>query len=308
MKKLLVVCGPTATGKTSLGIRLAKEFKGEIISADSRQVYKGMDVITGKESGKEVKTWLLDVVEPNEDFSVAHYVKLARQAIEDVWQRRKLPILVGGTGLYIKALIEGMATLNVPPVWPLRKKLAGWPVAKLAGKLKKLDLQKWQRMNESDRQNPRRLIRAIEIGWQGSQSQPKKPISQDCLLIGLKAPFKFLYRRIDKRVAERVKAGAEAEVRRLLKKYSFTNSVLGATIGYRQWRAFFEGKANREEVIQSWQFAEHGYARRQITWFKKALRQTQGKTCWFDISQPQWQDKVVKLVKSWYDQDNAPKS
>ena len=128
-------------------------------------------------------------------------------------------------------------------------------------------------------------------------------------MIGLKADNKVLYERIGKRVEERVKAGVEREIRSLLKAgYSFENSVLGATIGYREWQPFLENLMSKEEVIQGWKFAEHAYARRQMIWFKKALRQAQGKhkkIKWFDIGKRGWQEDVVKLITNWYTDSNG---
>ncbi len=169
-------------------------------------------------------------------------------------------------------------------------------------------------MNESDRNNPRRLIRAIEIASKIQNSKFKiqsaswrtKLKINNLLIIGLKASYKFLYQRIDQRVEERVEKGIIKEIQRLLKKgYNWENSALGTTIGYREWEKYFKsfrfqvsGFNLKEEIIQRWKFAEHAYARRQITWFKKALRQAQG--CWFDIYQENWQYKVEELIRDWY--------
>ena len=319
MNKLLVICGPTATGKTSLGLYLAKKFKGEIISADSRQVYKGMDIGTGKdiEKGKWIKEngkgghweiegiplWLLDVVEPNQEFNVVQYVDLAQKAIEEIKERKKLPIIVGGTGLYIKGLIDGIRTLGVKADWELRMRLENLPAENLFDLLSRIDPVKAASLNASDRRNKRRLIRAIEIA---SKDQPlktknkKKEIKAEVLIIGLKAEFKELYKRIDQRVEERVKEGAEEEVKRLIKKgYSWGLPALSA-LGYREWQPFFEGQATREEVIQKWKFDEHGYARRQLTWFKKDKR-----IKWFEMTSPGFKREVEKLAKSWYTDFNA---
>ncbi|MCJ7793250.1 MAG: tRNA (adenosine(37)-N6)-dimethylallyltransferase MiaA, partial [Candidatus Marinimicrobia bacterium] len=233
MGRLLIICGPTATGKTSLGIHLAKKFNGEIISADSRQVYKGMDIGTGKdiENGKwimdngksghweveEIPVWMLDVVEPNQEFSVAQYVELAQKIIEDLWQRKKTPIIVGGTGFYIKGLIDGIETLGVEPNWELRKRLEKLSVRKLFDILARLDSSKAASMNASDRKNPRRLIRAIEIASKSRRLKTedrKQKMTAEILWIGLKGEFKELYQRIDERVDKQVKIGAEEEVKK----------------------------------------------------------------------------------------------
>ncbi|HUW24409.1 MAG TPA: tRNA (adenosine(37)-N6)-dimethylallyltransferase MiaA [Patescibacteria group bacterium] len=305
MNKILTIAGPTATGKTSLAVKLAKEFNAEIVSADSRQVYKGMDIITGKETAERVKIWLYDVVEPNQKFSVADFYRLAWGAIQDIWKRGKLPILVGGTGFYVQAALEGIGTMGIEPNWELRERLFHCSVDLLFKTLEKLDPKRSRRMNESDRKNPRRLIRAIEIATrvQNSKLKVKSDSSKfknlDKLLIGLTAPLQVLYRRIDERAEERVRMGAEEEIKKLLGEgYDWDNSVLGSTIGYREWRDYFEGKAARDEVIQRWKYDEHNYARRQMTWFRKTLRQVQGK--WFDVDEEGWQEKVEMLVKAWY--------
>jgi len=331
MRKLLTICGPTATGKTALGIRLAKRFAGEIISADSRQVYRGMDIGTGKDlpakakfqvSNSELKklglgyylfdqipVWLLDVVRPDQEFSVAQYVKLARLVIADLWRRGKLPILVGGTGFYLQAVIDGLGSLGIEPDWELRKKLSRWGVEQLREKLRRLDPARLQGMNESDRQNPRRLIRAIEIGLRKKkgkvdhQDHGLKLKRSEILLIGLKAPTQELYQRIDRRVKERVRQGIEKEIQKLLNAgYTWSSSVLGTTIGYQEWRPFFEGQASREEVIKRWQFAEHAYARRQMTWFKRDPRIN-----WFEITQTGFEKEIVKKIKAWYDKNDDQK-
>lgn len=342
MKKLLIICGPTATGKTSLGIKLAKKFNGEIISADSRQVYKGMDIGTSKDLPKNsnfqflisnlrlknfqigyykikgVRFWLYDIVEPDYPFNVSDWVKCANLVIKDIINRDKLPILVGGTGFYIKSLINGIETLEITPDWKLREKLSNYSTNQLASLLKRINLQRWEKMNASDRKNPRRLIRAIEIT--SVKNSKKKSLihyntleycsqSLNVLMIGLRAPFSFLYQRIDSRVEERLKMNAEREVRKLIKKgYNFENSVLGATIGYKEWKKFLEGKRFLSEIIQEWKFAEHAYVRRQMTWFRKEKR-----IKWFDIQKKRWQDKqslsfydkVEKEVLIWYTQKNA---
>jgi tRNA dimethylallyltransferase len=314
MKKILVVCGPTATGKTGLGLKLAKKFNGEIISADSRQIYKGMDIATGKDinQGKWVKDhweiegiplWLLDIVEPNVEFSVAHYADLAWEKIKDIWQRGKLPVIVGGTGFYIKAVLENIPSQGIPPNWPLREKLELKSVESLFEELAKLDSFRAGQMNTSDRQNKRRLIRAIEIArWRVANLLPedqKLPVFET-LFIGLKTSSQILYRRIDKRVEERYKMGVKKEISGLLMKGFSWNLPSMSAMGYQEWRPFFEKKADLLQVLTRWKFNEHAYARRQMTWFKKEKQ-----IHWFDISQRGWENRVEKEVFIWYIKDNA---
>jgi tRNA dimethylallyltransferase len=309
MSKLLVICGPTATGKTSLAIRLAKKFKGEIISADSRQAYKGMDIATGKDLAiikkSKILVHLLDVVGPDEKFSAAKYHRLAWRAIKDIWRRKKLPIIVGGTGFYIKAIVDGIESLGIEPDWKLRRELENLEIRELVEKLKKLDPKKLNEMNQSDQNNPRRLIRAIEIATaRGHPPSVLRHPTSYVLMIGLTAPNKIIYERIDKRVEKRIKQGAEDEIKRLLEKgYSWESSVLGETIGYQEWQPFFKGKATKKETVERWKFAEHAYARRQLTWFKKDER-----IRWFETTNSGFEKKVEKLVKGWYTKSNAAKN
>jgi tRNA dimethylallyltransferase len=335
--RIVIICGPTATSKTRLAVELAKKYNGEIVSADSRQVYRGMNVITGKDIGKSkiknqksklqiknqkyqtcyylvnsVAVWMLDIVQPTYRFNVSEYVELANKVINNILSRGKLPIIVGGTGLYLRGLFGNIETLGIPPNNKLRKELNKLSVADLQNKLDQLG--KLDKFNQSDINNPRRLIRAIEIafqdpnlpaglsadkagkaGIQRSKDNNKKN-NRDILTIGLTTNNLELYQRIDQRVDERVEAGAEEEIHQLLKSgYNWNNSALGVTLGYAQWRDFFEGKSTREEVVQKWKFAEHAYARRQLTWFKKEKQIN-----WFDISGSDWQNDIITVIKKWY--------
>jgi len=165
--KVLVVSGPTATGKTAFGLELAKELNGEIVSADSRQVYIGNDLETGKDldliNKSGIKVWLINELNPGEEFSVSNWRKLANLAIEDILSRGKLPIVVGGSGLYIRALTENLLSVDIPRDMVLRKELKLKSASELFDYLKSVNSAKAKSMNNSDRKNPRRLIRAIEI-------------------------------------------------------------------------------------------------------------------------------------------------
>lgn len=297
MNKLLVICGPTATGKTIAAISLAKKFNGELISADSRQIYKGMDIGTGKDLPFNTKIWLYDVINPDEEFSVANYHELAWEIIEKIWQRKKLPILVGGTGLYIKAIIDGIDTLGIPENRKLREELENKDVGYLQKKLNEINPHRLEKMNDSDRNNPRRLIRAIElsINKKTITNNKNKAVKPDFLMIGLTAPRKDLYKRIDERVGKRVKQGIIKEIKELLGKGYGWNLPSMSGLGYRQWKEFFEGKETKNEAIQKWKYAEHAYLRRQLTWFKKDKR-----IIWYDIRKGDYDDKIVALVSSWY--------
>jgi len=321
VNKLLVLCGPTAIGKTSVGIKLANKCDGEIISADSRQVYKGMDIGTGKDIKKSSKfkvqssknfdvgyyeiekipVWLLDMAEPDKQVTVADWKAGAEIVISQLIKENKLPIVVGGTGFYIQALVDGIDTLGIPPNEQLRQQLSDWPVEKIRNKLKNLDAEVYQKLNRSDRHNPHRLIRKIEIamakensqyhssnyntgGWQG-----------EVLEIGLTAPNQYIYQRIDHRVEQRLEDGLLEEINILLAKgYGWDDPGLN-TLAYKEFRDYFENNQSLKECVQRWKYDEHGYARRQLTWFKG-----DEKINWFDITQDKWIDDLEKMVHNWY--------
>lgn len=318
-RKALLICGPTATGKTNLGLELAKKFSGEIISADSRQVYQGMGIGTGKDlpvnskfqipSTKkiinsklqigyyvidDIKVWLYDIVRPDYQFNVSDYVKCADLVLEDIWRRGKLPIVVGGTGLYIKGLVDGIEMMNIKPDLKLRQQLNNLTIEQLKEKLLNLNKDKLDSMNNSDRNNPRRLIRAIEIANAGKMFQCTSALKQkiESLWIGLTAPYSELYKRIDQRVEERMKMGMEGEVKSLLDKgYNFENSILGVTMGYKEWIPTLR----RDDIIARWKNTEHAYARRQMTWFKKEKR-----IKWFNLNKKGYDSAIEKLAGKWY--------
>jgi len=264
MSRLLVICGPTATGKTAIAAMVAKKFNGELVSADSRQVYRGMDLVTGKDR-PDVPIWLYDVVSPDEEFSVSHWVKLARGAIDDIQKRNKLPIVVGGTGLYIHALLHPFETINIPPDTALRARLQTMSLVELQAMTTRGD------MNESDWNNPRRLVRKIEIA--GSKKwRTKQENTYDAFVIGLTAPLVMLDKRIDERFKKRVRQGMKKEIKILFKKYGKELPSMSA-IGVN----------------------EHAYARRQMTWFKK-----QKGIRWFDVTDPEYMNRMAAAVAAWY--------
>lgn len=309
MKKLLVICGPTATGKTALAVKLAKKLGGEIISADSRQVYKGMDIGTGKGLPvADAKVWGYDLVDPKKDFSVANYVRFARKTLREAGRRMKLPILVGGTGLYIQGVVDGIPTANVAKNENLRKNLIGKSPEELFEILAQQDPVKAASLNASDKKNPRRLIRAIEVAqWKldsgGGFVKTPALTNYSTLFIGLSAPKEDLFKKIDMRVDDRVLKGVEKEIKKLLSAGTSWDDQAMSSLGYRQWRGFFEGTKNKNEAILQWKKEEKKYARRQITWFKRDRR-----IKWFDISKPHWSDDVEKLAQKWYSSQNAKKN
>lgn len=296
MNKVLSIVGPTATGKTSLAVALGKQYNGELVSADSRQVYRYMDIGTGKdrESLQGIPLWMYDVVTPDEPFNVALFFKKARECIEDVLKRKKLPILVGGSGLYISSILHPL-TVTVTPNALLREELSTYTKQELQQKLKHVGKKYWDALNPSDRENPRRLIRKIEIAL-GTNSKPsKKKELYDVLQIGLTGSMGVLYKHIDDRVDKRVTQGMVEEIRMLLQKGYTWDMPSMSGLGYRQWKPYIDGIKTKEEVIQKWKYDEHAYARRQMTWFRK------DKTIhWFDIETEEVLKKIESLVRSWY--------
>ncbi|MDD5433411.1 MAG: tRNA (adenosine(37)-N6)-dimethylallyltransferase MiaA [Candidatus Pacebacteria bacterium] len=275
--KLIVILGPTASGKSDLAIRLAKKFNGEIVCADSRQIYKGMTIGTAKTSetrsrnprpGLGVPHHLFDIALPNKPLNVAIYKKMAEKTIKDIQKRGKVPFLVGGTGLYIKAIVDNLQFPKLKPNQKLRKKLEQKTTKELFIIYKKLD---GQGAKQIDNNNKRRLIRAIEVCkitgqpfWE--QRQKATPLF-DVSQIGIKFPKAELKKRIGKRTNKMLKQGLEREVKLLVKKYGWT-AVLQNTIGYAEWQKKTTKKKLRELIfLHTIQFAK-----RQMTWFKKEKR------------------------------------
>lgn len=276
---MIVVTGQTATGKTALALKLAKTHDGELVNFDSRQVYKYLDIITGKDL-KPGQIRLYDVVEPDKYFSSYDFVRRAKKIIEEIMRRNKTPILVGGTYLYLKHLLYGF-DVGAPPNFNLREKLNSKAVLELQKELKKIDPVTFEKMNYSDQRNPRRLIRKIEIETlrlaQGGKAVMANQFTlegtnQDLpkIFIGLRFKNnKDLKQAITIRVERRLKQGAIDEVKWLLKKgYEETDPGL-KTIGYRELINYLKGKASREEAIENWINHEVQYAKRQYTFMKK---------------------------------------
>jgi len=286
MNKLLVILGPTASGKSNLAIQLAEIFHGEIVSADSRQIFKEMNIGTAKILNSKIPHHLIDFINPTESFSVAQYKKSAYQTIKNIQKKGKLPILCGGTGLYISSVIENWQFPKIPAQNKLRKRLEEKSIQKLLEIYKKIDPQGAQMI---DAKNKRRLIRAIEVSsfsnksfWQ--QRRKNKPIF-DTLLIGLKLSKEELKQRINKRTGRMIQIGLEAEVKNLVNKYGWVSSL--QSIGYQEWKEYFNNKINKKEVQNLIELHTLQYIKRQITWFKKM----EG-IKW--IEKP---EKVIKLIK-----------
>lgn len=294
-KPLLIISGPTATGKTALAVKLAKKYQGELISADSRQIYRGMDIGTGKDHPPGVKIHLVDLITPDQSFSVAQYQKFALAKITEIQSRGKLPIVVGGTGQYIDSLINPHTeTFSVKPNQFLRFFLNKLPLNFLQFTLKTLNFKTFKLLNNSDLHNPHRLIRKIEISLSPKVSKFENFKFENFLHISLTASNSFLYQQIDQRVEQRLRLGLIDEIKTLLTTYFWSDPGLN-TLAYKQFQPFFNKKSSLESCITVWRFAEHAYARRQKTWFKKKPN-----LYFFDVSQPNYFNRLVAFLDQCY--------
>jgi len=275
LSKLVVVLGPTATGKSDLAVLLAKKFGGEVISADSRQVYKGLDIGAGKITKREMRGvthHMLDVASPKRQFSVAQFKQKGEKVIRDMVRRGKLPIICGGAGFYIQALTDGIILPEVKPDQKLRKILGRKTVRELFALLKKLDPVRAQSIEKS---NPRRLIRAIEIARSLGKSPPlgvRRPTEYDVLFVGLDMPDEKLKERIAVRAHKRMHAGMVAEAKRLhLQGLSYRRmEELG--LEYRYLAQYLKGELTKEDLEREIKKGNWRYAKRQRMWFKRDER------------------------------------
>ena len=276
MNKLIVILGPTASGKTDLSIKLAKIIDGEVVSADSRQVYKGMNIGAGKITKEEMQGiphYLLDVANPKKRFSVAEYQKLALKTVKNIHKKNKLPILVGGTGFYIQSIVDGIVIPEVKPDWKLRKKLEKLTTEQLFEKLKKIDQK---RAGSIDKHNPRRLIRALEIVLKTGNTVPVLRHYEvqkfDTLEIGITKSPDELKNSIRKRLMKRLKNDAMInEVKKLHKSLSWERlEELG--LEYRFVAQYLQDKTTYKEMIDNIQKESEHFVKKQMTWFKRDKR------------------------------------
>jgi tRNA dimethylallyltransferase len=273
--KIIIILGPTSSGKSEVAVRLAKKFKGEVISADSRQIYRGMDVGTGKITKKEmagIKHWMLDIASPKTDYNVAKFKKQAEKIIADILQRGKLPIICGGTGFWIKAIVDNVNFPEIKPNKKLRDKLHDYPAEHLFEMLKKLDSD---RAKNIDQHNKVRLIRAIEI-CKALGSVPKyktQDAKYEFLQIGIDVSKEKLYQNIKKRLGTRFKHGIIKEVKDLQEKYKLSwKKIQSFGLGYFWIPLYLQNKLSKEELFEKVYLAEKDYAKRQMTWFQKDKR------------------------------------
>ncbi len=300
---LVLLVGPTAVGKSELAIRLAERLEGEIVSADSRLFYRGMDIGTAKPTPDErarVPHHLVDVAEPDETWSLAVFQQAAQTAIADIHARGKLPFLVGGTGQYVRAVTEGWRPPKVRPDERLRNVLERLREEKgqywLHEKLKSLDPPAALRI---DPRNARRTVRALEVilstGRRFSEQRRRSASPYRSLTIGLKRPRVELYRRIDERIEAMFAAGLLDEVRGLLEQgYSPSLPSLSA-IGYREAAAVILGQMSLEEAKTEMRRLTRAFVRRQANWFKE----TDPSIAWFEAGQEGLTEQVEACIRAW---------
>ena len=299
---MIAIVGPTAVGKSELALHLAQYFPIEIISADSRQVYRYMDIGTNKPSPAErasVPHHVIDVIEPDQDFSLAMYHQLAIEALRAIQQRGKLPLLVGGSGLYVWSLVEGWKIPQVPPDQKRRRQLEARAEQEgsqsLYQELQDIDPTAAAKINPS---NTRRIIRALEIyhtlGQHPSQLQRKEAPGFPILFIGLTRGRSELYRKIDWRVDKMIQMGLVEEGEHLLKKGYSPSLPSMSGIGYKQIGQFLRGKMTLPQAIDKIKYATHRLARHQYAWF----RLSDNRIHWFDTSGAEAKDNVATLNKA----------
>jgi len=315
LKPLIIILGPTSSGKTEMGLKLAKKFSGEIVNADSRQIYREMNIGTGKTiitipslsfprrrestttldiakskssynktyfanwipasagmTKLNIPTHLINIKNPNQKFSLSQYKKLAIKTINNIHQRNKIPILVGGTGLYISAIVDNLEIPKAAPNKKIRERLEKHTDEYLFNKLKKIDLKSARTIGEN---NKRKLIRALEVyeitGKPFSSQQIKGEPLFNILQIGIKTDREKLYKKIDARVDKMIEVGLIKETKKLSKKYSFDLPAMSG-IGYFEIGQYLKNKITLDDAVQKIKYRTHQYARRQMAWFKRDER------------------------------------
>lgn len=301
-KPVFILAGPTAVGKTDISINLAKLLDGEIISADSMQVYKYMDIGTAKPTRDEmgdIRHHMIDIVYPDEEFSVAVFRSMAGQIIDDTLSRGKLPMVVGGTGLYINSLTYNLDFTNTISDWELRNHLN--ELADTHGNsyihdmLKEVDMESYNRLHENDR---KRIIRALEVykysGKTISEYQKEsknKSIEYDVSMVGLTMDRQKLYDRINLRVDMMIENGLVDEVKSLLNRGYSKELTSMQGLGYKEIIAYFEGEYSFEEAVDKLKQGTRNYAKRQLTWFRREKRMH-----WVNTDDFKCRDDIVKNI------------
>lgn len=286
-EKIIVICGPTASGKTALSIELAKKINGEIVSADSMQIYKDMNIGTAKPTEEEkqgIKHYLLDYISPEERYSVAQYKRDAKSAIKEIISKNKIPIIVGGTGLYVDSLIYEIEYNDIKIDEEYRKKLEKIVqergLDEIYKRALKIDPTAMKKISPNDK---KRIIRVLEIykstgktKTEQEKESKKKPVEYDYRIFALDWDRKILYQRINKRVDNMIEQGLVDEVKNVVKKYNkFPTAMQG--LGYKEVVDYIQGVYTKEQMIEKIKIETRRYAKRQLTWFRKNKQ-----TIWLD--------------------------
>jgi tRNA dimethylallyltransferase len=295
---VIAIVGPTAVGKTALSLELAEEFRGEIVSADSRQVYRGMDIGTAKPSPDEqrrVRHHMIDVVSPGESFTVSEYQALANAAIADIAARGQVPFLVGGSGLYVRAVLEGLTIPHVAPDQERRRELEAANSKALYDRLQQLDPTAAAKI---DPRNKRRVIRAIEVcettGTPISSQQNQAEPGYRVLRIGLTLPREELYRRINTRIDLMIGSGLVEEVQGLLSRGVAADAAAMSGLGYRQIELYLRGTVSLEEAIRLLKRDTRRFVHHQYSWF----RLNDARIHWFDLTKSAY-DEFHRLAAGY---------
>jgi tRNA dimethylallyltransferase len=299
---LIILVGPTGVGKTALSLQVAEEFQGEIVSADSRLLYRGMDIATAKPTLEErlrIPHHLIDIANPDQLWSLARYQEEAYQVIRDIQSRDKYPFLVGGTGQYIRAIIEGWQPPILPPDQKMRKALLEWSKQigseGLHSRLEMLDPDAAKKI---DYRNVRRTIRALEVifgtGRRFSEQREKDVSPFTCLVVGLNLPREELYRRIDARIDLMIDDNLIEEVKQLLSCGYGADLPTMSAIGYAEIAAYIHGNISLEEAILLMRRRTRKYIRRQAAWFRK----DDPSIHWFDANRSDTLGEILELIRT----------
>lgn len=313
--KILIITGLTATGKSQLAIDICKKIKGEIVSADSRQIYQKMDIGTGKDVGgakfkliekignkhlgyylvQTVPVWMMDVVQPSYQFSLADYIDCCQQVFAHIRKRGSRIVIVGGSGHYINGLLKPPQTLRIKPNWWLRKFANLLPTNTIEYIFSKLDSQTYKRLNNSEKHNRHRLIRKIEIKLaRNNTSNSSNPPDWQTKIVYLESDKNTIDNRIGKRVEQRLKQGLVEEIDSLRREYGFDSPGMNC-LAYKEFKPYFLDKDNIDNCVARWLRDEIHYAKRQKTWFKNKNFQTVN-VANYD------RDKLINQLVKWYNQ------
>lgn len=297
MPKVLILSGQTATGKTRLAEILAKKYNGELISVDSRQIYSGLNIGTGKDHHPTTTIHLVDILMPSKSFSAVEFSQRAKEKIEEIVKKNKLPILVGGTGYYLHALLHPKtfqsSNIQTNILFPILNK---FPVKMLQKIYRLLQPEAFKKLNHSEQNNPHRLIkRILLLSNSSNKKQNQQEFLYNFLHIHLTATKAHIEKNIDQRISNRLKAGLLEEIKNLEKKYSWTAPGL-ATIAYKEFRPFFSETDTLASCISKWAKNERHYAKRQKVYFQKFFPDRRE----FDISEIDSQKNILSTVRQWY--------